>query len=208
MSEIQYYVLDTETTGLSPALHEINEYSIIRCKDKTNLFKKVKCERPESASLDALRITRKTIEDLKEGLSKKEACERLVKFFEEDNTNPNSRCIVGHNIAFDRKFLFALFDECDMEFPANLWMDTMSMTKQLYKKAGLTKKSAKLADSCDFMKINKINDAHQSKVDSRNTYFLWKALMATDIDYIKFIKTQKHRAEEENKYDFDISDTE
>lgn len=207
MIDIQYYIIDTETTGFSEKLHEINEFSIIRCKDKVNLFKKVKCDHPESASLDALRITRKTMEDLNFGISKSEACDIINRFLEMDNTNANARCIVGHNVSFDRKFLFSMYEECGKIFPANLWMDTVALTRFMYKKANIPSKGKlKLADACDFMKVKKINDAHQAKVDSKNTYLLWKNLMDSNINYIDFIKNVKQKSDEQ--YDFDISDTE
>lgn len=208
MSDIQYYICDTETTGLSNKLHEITEFSFIRCQDKVCFTRDVKCDRPESASLDALRITNKTLNDLKSGLSKKEACEKIIKFLEMDNSNPAFRCIVGHNINFDRGFLFSMFDECGLVFPANLWMDTIPMTREMYKKGNVKSKGRlKLADACDFMQVKRIKEAHKANVDCMNTYFLWKSLMATNINHIDYIKTVAQK-EENNNYDFDISDIE
>lgn len=194
MIEIQYYVVDTETTGLSSKIHEINEFSIIRCKDKVNLFSEVKCERPESASIDALRITNKTPYDLLKGIQKKEACNLINKFLNEDKTNPNARCIIGHNIAFDRKFLFSMFEECDMIFPANLWLDTIDLTRNKMKENNLeTKGKLKLAQACSYMNVKKVTGEHQAKADSRNTYFLWKSFDSKN--YLKYIKNVPHKEE-------------
>jgi DNA polymerase III alpha subunit (gram-positive type) len=194
---INFYVLDTETTGLSDKIHEITEFSIIRFSDKVNLYRNVKCDRPESASIDALRITNKTIHDLKHGMSKQEACDILEKFFNEDGSIPKARCIVGHNIAFDRRFLFALFDECNRTFPANLWLDTLEMSRSILKKAGATTKGRlKLGDACNALGVKTINGAHQATVDSRNTFLLWRKIKESGFDYLPFIKDISHKQED------------
>lgn len=196
---INFYVLDTETTGLSDKIHEITEFSIIRFADKVNLYRNVKCDRPESASIDALRITNKTIYDLKNGMSKIEACNILEKFLNEDKSNSNARCIVGHNIAFDRRFLFALFEECNRTFPADLWLDTLELSRAILKKAGATTKGRlKLGDACSALGVKTINGAHQATVDSRNTFLLWKKIKESNLDYIPFIKNIPHKKEEFN----------
>jgi len=194
MSEIKYYVLDTETTGLSPKIHEITEFSIIRFSDKVNLYKSVKCDRPESASIDALRITNKTLHDLKTGMSKLEACNILEKFLNEDGTTSKARCIVGHNIQFDRNFLIAMFEECGKVFPADLWLDTLQMTRDILKNQGSnTKGRLKLADACTSMGVKLINGAHQATVDSRNTFLLWRKIKESNFDYLKYIKNIPHK---------------
>lgn len=207
MSEINYYVLDVETTGLSTKVHEITEFSIVRFSDKVNLFKNVRCDRPEQASLQALQITNKTQFDLRQGMSKLEACNIIEKFLNEDNLNPEFRCIVGHNIQFDRKFLFAMFDECKKSFPANLWLDTIDMSRQIFKDNNLqTKGKLKLADACNSLGVKLINGAHQAKVDSRNTYMLWKKIKDTNFNFLPYIKTVKHKQENIDYTDSEIND--
>jgi DNA polymerase III epsilon subunit-like protein len=194
MAEIIYYVLDLETTGLSAKDHEINEISIIRVKDKVQLTKHVRCEYPERASFDALRITNKTIADLDNGISKEEAISIVEKFFQQDGLSPEFRCIIGHNIiAFDKKMLFALWEKCGKEFPAHLWMDTMHMTKQHAKNAGIVKPKVNLQASCDMLQIKKVAGMHNAKSDTRNCYLLWEKLKESNIDYLPFIKTFAHK---------------
>lgn len=210
MAEITYYVLDVETTGLTKKLHEITEFSLIRCKDKVNLFKQVKCDHPETASLQALEITKKSMADLYNGVSKKEACESIAKFLAEDGGNDMSRCIIGHNVSFDRKFLQAMFDECGMDLEVSLWLDTMKMTRQFIKKAGLRvglkQHPAALKDACELFKTKQTSGQHNAKSDSRNTFYLWEKLK-TEMMYIKFIETHKVTKGQET-YDFDQSDIE
>lgn len=194
MAEIIYYVLDLETTGLSSKDHEINEISIIRVKDKVQLTKHVRCEYPERASFDALRITNKTIADLDNGISKEDAISIVEKFFQQDGLSAEFRCIIGHNIiAFDKKMLFALWEKCGKEFPAHLWMDTMHMTKQHAKNAGLVKPKVNLQASCDMLQIKKVAGMHNAKSDTRNCYLLWEKLKQSNIDYLPFIKTFAHK---------------
>ena len=172
-----------------------------------NLFKNVKCDRPEQASLQALQITNKTQFDLRQGMSKLEACDIIEKFLNEDNLNPDFRCIVGHNIQFDRKFLFAMFDECKKSFPANLWLDTIDMSRQIFKANNLqTKGKLKLADACNSLGVKLINGAHQAKVDSRNTYMLWKKIKYTNFNFLPHIKTVKHKQENIDYTDSEIND--
>ena len=67
MSGIQYYIIDTETTGLKAGYHEMTEIGIIRCTDRVQLWRQIKCINPERASFDALAITKKTLSDIERG---------------------------------------------------------------------------------------------------------------------------------------------
>ncbi len=188
-----YYVIDTETTGLKAGYNEMTEIGIIRYVDRVQLWRQIKCDYPERANFDALAITKKTMADLERGYSKEAVVAECNKFFSEDGATPAHRCIVAHNAPFDRRFLHALWESCGMEFPAHLWLDTMSLTKDYAKKIGLVKPKVKLHDACDICGIKKISEAHNAKVDSRNTYLLHRDLMEIKkVDYLPFIKTAVH----------------
>src|SRR5208282_4032636 len=135
MSGIQYYVIDTETTGLKSGYHEMTEVGIIRVTDRVQLWRQIKCDYPERANFDALAITKKTMADLERGHDKSSVVLECEKFFSEDGLTPAHRCIIAHNAAFDRKFLHALWESCGKEFPAHMWLDTISLTKQFIKNA-------------------------------------------------------------------------
>lgn len=201
MSEIRYYILDLETTGLNHKVQECTEISIIRASDKLQLTRMIKCDFPERASLDALRITGKSLEDLKRGETKIDVVNKCNDFFAEDGCHPKDRCIVGHNIInFDKKFLHALWESQGKEFPANLWLDTMQLTKQLYKNKGI-KEKANLEASCNFLGIRKNAAAHSARGDSRSTYLLWKKLLESGVDYLPYLKCYPHNVIEEDVND-------
>lgn len=218
MSGLIFYVIDTETNGLNAKMHEMCEISIIRCTDRMQLTEFIKCERPEASSWDALRITGKTLADLEKGASKEDVVEKVNGFFSQDGLTPNHRCIIGHNIIpFDKKFLHALWEKCDSQFPANLWLDTIKLTDKFlstYDTSGLNliktatgRISKKLQDACDMVGVKKYAAAHASKVDSRNTYLLWKKLVEDyKIDYLPEIKTFAHQIEKDEGLDFDVNE--
>jgi DNA polymerase III epsilon subunit-like protein len=202
MSGLQYYVIDTETTGLKSGYHEMTEIGIIRCTDRHQVWKQIKCVYPERANFDALAITNKTMTDLENGYDKEEIVTMCDKFFAEDGLTAAHRCIVAHNAPFDRRFLHALWESCGKEFPAHLWLDTMSLAKQFIKengieeeckKLGLPKPKVNLHAACDLVGVKKLADAHNAKVDSRNTFLLHRQLVEEKkIDYLPFIKTAIH----------------
>jgi DNA polymerase III epsilon subunit-like protein len=200
---LHYYVIDTETTGLKANHHEMTEIGIIRCVDRVQLWRQIKCEYPERANFDALAITKKTMADLERGHAKESVVEECNRFFAEDGLTSAHRCIIAHNAPFDRKFLHALWEQCGLEFPANLWLDTISLTKEFLKKTDLStvqvvktptgRVSTQLHACCDMVGIRKISEAHNAKVDSRNTFLLHRNLVEEKkVDYLPFIKTAIH----------------
>jgi DNA polymerase III epsilon subunit-like protein len=198
-----FYIIDTETTGLKADFHEMTEVGIVRCTDRLQLWRQIKCEWPERANFDALAITKKTLADLDKGLSREQVVEECERYFSEDGATPAHRCIVAHNAPFDRKFLHALWGQVGKVFPAHLWLDTMGLIRQYLKESGieadrkskgLKKALVNLHASCDWAGINKFSDAHNAKVDSRNTYLLYRDLVENKkIDYLPFIKTEVHQ---------------
>ena len=140
-------------------------------------------------------ITKKTLADLKNGFSKEEVVKECNKFFNEDGLTPGHRCIIGHNIyTFDKRFLFALWESVGESFPAILWLDTIPMIRKYIKDNGLGKVKVNLHASCDLVGVKKFSDAHNAKVDSRNSYLLWKKLVEEKkINYLPFIKTTAHQ---------------
>lgn len=203
MSGLHYYVIDTETTGLKQGYHEMTEIGIIRYTDRVQLWRQIKCVYPERANFDALAITKKTMADLERGYDRDAVVAECEKFFAEDGLTPAHRCIVAHNAPFDRKFLHAMWEAAGKEFPAHLWVDTMSLTKEFLKtadqsqmnivKTATGRVSTQLHACCDMVGIKKISEAHNAKVDSRNTYLLYRNLVEEKkVDYLPHIKTFVH----------------
>lgn len=199
---IVYYVIDTETTGLNKNVHEVNEISIIRCSDRVQLTEFIKCEHPETASFDALAITKKTLSDLNKGNSKEYVTDKIDKFLNEDGLTSAHRCFIAHNYNFDMKFVHELYNKVNKKCPVDLWLCTMALTKNYAKKLGLIKPKVNLHAACDIVGIKKLSEAHNSKVDSRNTYLLHKALVEDKgVDYLPFIKTAIHSISSSNNDD-------
>lgn len=189
---LNFYITDVESSGLSTKIHEVNEISIIRVSDRVQLTEFIKCEHPETASFDALKITGKTLDDLSKGKSKEEATNRVDKFLTEDGLSPAHRCIIAHNASFDRRFIHTLYSKVNKRFPADLWLCSMEMFKSYVKKTN-QKSLANLHAACDFLGVKKLSAAHASKVDTRNTYLLYKDLVENkNVDYLKFIKSFPH----------------
>lgn len=208
---LYYYIIDLETNGIKCSWHEVNEVSIIRCEDKVQLTEFIRCEHPERSSLDALKITNKTMNDLRKGKSKSEVVDKIDLFLSKDNLKPVNRCFVGHNVSFDRRFIHALYDSVNKPFLGDLWLDTKSMVQKHLKnkdtsefvKTASGRTQLTLHACCDIMNIKKISQAHNSRSDSQNTYFLWKKLMDDGVDYISEIKNIPHRSSSNNQAEED-----
>lgn len=193
MLGIQFSVLDIETSGLSTKYHDILEIAIIRASTRVQINRIIKAKSPETASFDALRITGKTEADLYKGIDIEDAIKDINSFFNEDGLTPAHRCIVGHSVSFDRRFLHSVWEKYDQEFPALYWLDTLSMSKALAKSKGLIKPTLKLHAACDLFGVKKTTAKHNAKDDTKSTYYLWQKLMEENIDHLKFIKAFPHK---------------
>lgn len=194
MSDIKFYVADVETTGLSLDYHEICEISIIRGFDRMQFTRNVKVDKVENASYDALKIIGKSMNDLRKGSEKFEVIKEVEYFLSEDNSEPTHRCLIGHNIAFDRKFLCALWAKYNKRFPFDLYLDTVHMFKSHCKKQGITKAKSNLTAACEMTGIKKLGTAHNAKIDTRHTFLLWQELSKTE-DFLDHIKCLPHNIE-------------
>jgi DNA polymerase III epsilon subunit-like protein len=209
---IQYYIADTETTGLRAGYQEVTEIGVIRATDRVQLYRKIKCEYPERANLDALNITKKTMADLLQGYDKREVVAEVNGFFAKDGLTRAHRCLIGHNVQFDRKFLHAMWESVGEEFPVDMWLDTISLTQEFIKvsdpttlkitKTATGKISKKLHHALDLVGIPKLADAHNAKVDSQNTYLLWRRLTEEKgIDHLPHHKTLIHALAKDERLD-------
>lgn len=198
---LHFYILDTETTGLKAGYNEIFQISVLRHSDGFQITKNIAVENPRRASQDALRITGKTIHDIQQGIPKKQACEEIINFIEEDGVQPESRCIIAHNWSFDKRFCHAEFLSVQKKFPANLWLCTMAFTKKFAKHEGLEKiaqtqglPKAKFGlDNClKALGITAIAGAHSASIDVQNTKNVFNSLMDKQIGYLPLVHTEPH----------------
>lgn len=202
MSGLEYYVLDTETTGLSKDNNEINQISILRVSDGFQRTINIKVRWPESASKEALNVQGITREDLSRGIESIEAIYQVNDFFEEDGKTSEHRCIVAHNAAFDRKFCHATWERDGKQFPADLWLCTMAFAKKHANKEGLEKIASiqgtpKPKYGLDmYLKavgIKPKSGAHSAAIDVQNTLSLFNVFMNSGIDHLPIIKREPHR---------------
>jgi DNA polymerase III epsilon subunit-like protein len=190
---INYYIVDTETTGTKAGYHEITQVSIIRASDRVQLNKYIRPEFPERTSQDALTYTGRTMADLDKGDSKEAVVQICNDFFFEDGCEPEDRCIIGHNIVvFDKKFLYALWGSVGKPFPANLWLDTIPYIKAFIRAKGLTEKKFNLNLSCELVGIKPKEGAHNAVTDTQNNYLLWEALKKEGLPSLPHIKRFAH----------------
>lgn len=132
-----FYGCDTETTGLDPVKNDIIELSLYRPDDiqKTWLIKPTNINNIDTA---ALRINGHKIEDLK-GETKygretyiepKQAIIDIENWLFEDGIPTANRCLVGHNVNFDKNMLEQLWNKCEAadSFPfGRRCLDTMQI---------------------------------------------------------------------------------
>jgi DNA polymerase-3 subunit epsilon len=205
---LNYYICDTETSGLSSSYHEITEFSFIRCSDRVQISRNVRCDYPEHANADSLRITGKTLADLSIGISQQQAIEEIIEFLNQDGSIPAGRCIIAHNASFDERFIHALFKRFGKTFPADLWLCSMAMTKAYAKSLGLVKPKVSLAASCELLGVKQQGNAHSAKADSRNTYYLWDKLVQKNaFNVLPFIKNSaQKKVEPEEELDTSFLD--
>lgn len=194
MADINYYVLDTETTGMKVGWNEITQISIIRCTDRRQLNKYIKALFPKRVHKMALVKTGRTYADLLKGETKGEVVEFCNKFFEEDGCDPEERCIIGHNIiGFDKGFLHELWAGEGQVFPAALWLDTMRWINDWKVKKGLTSKKSNLNWSLEALGITPRPGSHNAVVDTQNNYILWDRLKKEGVPAIPHMKRFAHK---------------
>jgi DNA polymerase III epsilon subunit-like protein len=135
----ELYVIDTETTGISPIDHspvEISIYRVSTGEQRTWFLQPINVE---TIQAEALRVNGLKIEDLK-GLTKegRELYQEPIKvlieienWVMEDAARSEDRFMVGHNVQFDLQMLIQLWNKCNSSgtFP---WsqrrsLDTMNL---------------------------------------------------------------------------------
>ncbi len=138
------------------------------------------------------------MQDLYYGISIEELMDEVDTFFDKDGSSPESRCIVGHGITFDRRFLHQEWNAAGKAFKADLWLDTKSMATRHFKDKGKAKQPMKLGQVCETLGLKKYASMHSAKIDTRATYNLFTYLMGEKVDYVDLIKSHPHNRKLEN----------
>lgn len=139
-----------------------------------------------------MRITGKTFDDLRQGDEKLDVIEAFENFLASDGRAPKARCIIAHNASFDRRFLQALWRQHNRVFPAELWLDTMSMARSFAKKQGIIKPKLGLDATIDMVGAKKVAGMHNAVSDSQNLFFVWRRLNELGEDYLEHVKHIPH----------------
>lgn len=198
---LKYYVIDLESSGLKASWHEINQLSIIRVDDKFQKTFNIAVANPWRASQEALNVQNKTKEDLKIGISIKEAIEKVDAFIEEDGLNESSRCFIGHNVSFDRRFLHAAWELEKKRFKGDLWLCTKKFMKSYVNKVG-EDKIKKLQDEAKVkygqgkclqgVGLKPRYGAHSASIDCQDCLDLYSFLMDQNLNHVRVIENKPH----------------
>lgn len=187
-----YYIIDTETTGLSAGFHEVFQISIIRESDRHQISRNIKIDFPERASPEALKVTNKKISELLIGDSKENVINEIEKFLSLDESSSEHRVFVAHNASFDQRFCHALWGSVNKKFPADYWLDTKEISRIWQKKNGIQKPELSLSASLIKNGLTALPGQHNAIVDARNAYILYKSAKDNNIDYLPLIKKKSH----------------
>lgn len=199
---IQYYVADTETTGLSSTFHEINQISIIRVADGFQKSWNIAVANPNNASAQALQIQGKTKADLKIGQPIKEVIKEVNEFLEEDGLDEASRCFIGHNVAFDCRFMQAAWEKEKQKLMVDLWLCTKKFMKAYVNKFGdsdikFKQGEAKVKygqDKCLIgIGLTPKFGAHSASIDCQNCLTLYNFLMTQGLNHVRIIDNKPHK---------------
>lgn len=131
-----FYVIDTETTGLSFVDNDVIEVSILRLSDNEQKTWCIKPINNKNITSDSLRINGHKLEDLlhqtKFGkdtyLEPSKVIIEIENWLAEDNLPAENRMMVGQNISFDKYMLENLWKKCEAHdsFPfGRRMLDTM-----------------------------------------------------------------------------------
>jgi DNA polymerase III epsilon subunit-like protein len=131
-----FYGVDTETTGLSSVLNDVIELSIYRLSDDAQRTWTIKPTNVNNIELGALRVNGHKLEDLKLETKfgrdtyreAKEVIIEIENWLGEDGVPTENRCLIGHNVAFDKSMLEQLWIKCEAKdsFPfGRRVLDTM-----------------------------------------------------------------------------------
>lgn len=183
MSELELYIVDTETTSISTQgdIIEISFYRLFTGEQRT-WYMRAKNE--EHISPEALRvnghklidITWKTAEGRRKYQEPEEALPEIENWMADDELSAMDRVLVGHNISFDERHMRELWKRCDTSdtFPFGTHsIDTKSVAiffdwakglnnntyslGQLVKRLKLVKRKAHAAEQDVLMNVDLLN---------------------------------------------------
>lgn len=152
------YIIDTETTGTNPLLHDVIEVCIWRLGDAESKTWWLQPLSPENIEEEALQINKHLREDIlhqtKEGREKyrhpSEVLPEIEMWIMEDGAAAEERVFIGQNPMFDYDFLLALWRKMgvEKEFPFGYWIPNRDGTERNQGYIIDTIQLARLIDVC------------------------------------------------------------
>jgi DNA polymerase-3 subunit epsilon len=170
-------VLDTETTGLDPKIHEILEIAIVALDGTVLLDTKVKPVNMAVASPEALKVNGYNEADWADAPTFDEIKDKVMEALKH-------KIIVGQNPQFDRNFVVEALDRCGVEKAYRKvkrhTIDTVTLAWEHLAPCGLERLN--LTAECEFMGIPLDRETrHGALADAQATRTLYlMTLRATE----------------------------
>lgn len=185
---IKYIIIDTETTGLDPDKHEMIAFGAIVMIDHI-ITEKIEIKwhptRPDAASEEALEVNGYNNYNWRDAISVEEAAAIIRRFL---HKHLDGIC-VGHNLYFDRRFIFAFAKEHQMEIVMpSPYLDTRDLCRAVLAPYGLH--SMRLDNICEFLGWKR-RRAHSALSDCEDCAKLMQVLSPPSYKFIARLKIQK-----------------
>lgn len=170
-------ILDTETTGLNPNVHEIIEFAALMYEPLENgdfsLKRKVKFRvKPKNLHLaeeTALKVNGYNPDKWFKAKFIENHLDTIKEIVE------SSDMLLGQNLIFDLRFITAQFILNEKEVPKfPKYIDTKHMASNLVKEGKLKRTS--MDYMCEHFKIKFNGRAHTALVDCERTFLVWQKL--------------------------------
>jgi len=182
---MKLFFADTETTGLDPNIHEVFQFSFIIEVDGHIVEEadiKMRPDRPEEASPEALKVTNKTIKELKTYPDRGEAFKKLIDILGRhvDRYDRADKFLwVGQNPSFDIPFVRAHFRERGDKFFGAWWdnrpADLISLAVALKMRGLISPENFKLGTLCETFGVSL--KAHDALEDVRATRTVFRKML-------------------------------
>lgn len=166
-------IIDLETTGLDPAIHEIIEIGLVVCDSKDyTIYEtfdiKIKPERPEDGHPKAYEVNGYTAEEWEDAVTLRQALILLTERMEKAT-------LMAYNVSFDYGFLQAAFRKHEIVDPMNyhrLDLLTLAWSKIPHDKM----QSWALRSVCAFLRIPPEPKVHRGANGAMKAYEVYRRL--------------------------------
>tara|TARA_Y100000592_G_scaffold101179_1_gene186436 strand:+ start:4146 stop:4745 length:600 start_codon:yes stop_codon:yes gene_type:complete len=160
--------VDVETTGLDVDRHEIISFCGIKhdpnTQKRTELSLKIRVQRPHLIDPEAVKVNGYNPQDWATAIAPSEAKERIFNFL-------NGCLLVGHNVAFDWKFLFSFFNQLGQHPPiVYRKIDTVTLAHEHLVPCGLKSLSLDSIRSFLGIPVHPFHSARQDALDCERVY--------------------------------------